>query len=102
VHNRAVAWCFPLVFGVVLDDEAMAPMFARGDTALVAVGGDPVVGKPALCKFVDRAADRCRIWLGTDEQHIHLGRASDGQHEQMPRAQLRWSLEVLYRVARAA
>ena len=28
--------------------------------------------------------------------------ACDGETEHMPRAQLRWSLEVLYRVARAA
>jgi hypothetical protein len=62
----------------------------------------PAVGRPALCKFTDRADDRCRIWLGQDEEYVHLGRVSDGRHEQMPRAQLRWSLEVLYRVARAA
>lgn len=102
VQSREVAHCFPAVFGVLLDDETMEPMFVRGDALLVTVGARPRIGQPALCKFVDRAEDRCRVWLGEDEEHVYLGRVSDGQHEQMSRAQLRWSLEVLYRVAQAA
>ncbi|MFQ5805143.1 MAG: helix-turn-helix domain-containing protein [Phycisphaerae bacterium] len=102
VQSGEVARCFPMVFGVVLDDETMEPMFLAGDSLLVAVGVEARIGRPALCKFADRADDRCRVWLGEDEKHVHLGRVSDGQHEQMPRAQLRWSLEVLYRVAQAA
>jgi hypothetical protein len=102
VQSTALAGCFPAAFGVVLDDGVMEPMFAAGDALLVATGAAPQVGQPALCKFADRVDDRCRIWLGEDEEHIQLGRVSDGLNEQLPRAQLRWSLEVLYRVAPAA
>jgi len=102
VQSQEVARCFPAAFGVVLDDDTMAPMFAAGDALLATAAAGPQVGRPALCKFADRAADRCRIWLGEDEQHVQLGRVSDGQHEQTPRTQLCWSLEVLYRVAPAA
>ncbi len=102
VQSHEVARCFPMAFGVTLADETMEPMFAAGDLLLAAVGVEARIGRPALCKFADRADDRCRVWLGGDEQHVQLGRVTDGQHEQMPRAQLRWSLEVLYRVAQAA
>jgi hypothetical protein len=102
VQSRTIIHSFPTIFGVVLDDDAMTPMFASGDALLVAVGAAPRVGRPALCKFVDRADDRCRIWLGDDGEQIHLGRAADGETEHLPRAALRWSLEVLYRVTRAA
>lgn len=102
VQSRELTRCFPAAFGVVLDDDTMAPMFVAGDALLTAAGAEPRVGRPALCKFADRAHDRCRIWLGADDQHIQLGRVVDGQHEQVPREQLRWSLEVLYRVAPAA
>jgi hypothetical protein len=102
VQSSGMVRCFPAVFGVVLDDDAMEPMFAAGDSLLVAAGAGPRIGQPALCKFADRAQDRCRIWLGEDEQHVYLGRVSDGEHEELSRAQFRWSLEVLYRVARAA
>ena len=102
VQSRELARCFPAAFGVVLDDDTMEPMFAAGDALLVAAGTEPRVGRPALCKFADRADDRCRIWLGVDDEHVQLGRVSDGQHEQVALEQLRWSLEVLYRVAPAA
>jgi len=102
VQSREVARCFPTIFGVVQDDATMEPMFIVGDLLLVAVGVGPRIGRPALCKFADRANDRCRVWLGEDGQYVQLGRVSDGQHEQVPRAELRWSLEVLYRVAEAA
>ena len=102
VQGREIAQCFPGMFGVVLDDNTMEPMFTAGDAVLVAAGAEQRLGRPALCKFDDRANDRCRIWLGEDEQHIYLGRVSDGRDERMPRDQLRWSREVLYRVARAA
>lgn len=102
LQSREVARCFPAAFGVVLDDDAMEPMFAAGDALLATPGTGPQIGRPALCKFIDRADDRCRIWLGDDGEHVQLGRVSDGQQEQMPRAHLRWSLEVLYRVSPAA
>lgn len=102
VQSHEVARCFPAAFGVVLDDDTMEPMFTAGDALLVTVGAGPQIGRSALCKFADSADDRCRIWLGEDEQNVQLGRVSDGQHEQMPRARFRWALEVLYRVASAA
>jgi hypothetical protein len=102
LRSRTIACYLPGAFGVLLDDETMKPMFSAGDVLVVAAGATPKIGSPALCKFVDCADDRCRIWLGEDADQVHLGRACDGETEHMPRAQLRWSLEVLYRVARAA
>ena len=102
LQSCELARCFQGAFGVVLGDDAMEPMFAAGDALLVAAGAEPQVGRPALCKFADHTDDRCRIWLGADEDYVQLGRVSDGLDEQMSRAQLRWSLEVLYRVAPAA
>lgn len=102
IHSRDLARCFPAAFGVQVEDEAMRPMFAPGDVLISAPGAEPTVGQPALCKFAERGQDRCRIWLGQDETNVHLGRVADGGHEQVPRAALRWSREVLYRVAQAA
>lgn len=102
VRSRHVACCFESIFAVALDDAVMEPMFSAGDLLLVAPGVAPRVGHPALCKFASRADDRCRVWLGAEAETVHLGRICDGAPEQMPRGQLRWSLEVLYRVAQAA
>lgn len=102
LHSAEIACCFPNAFGVRLADESMAPMFAADDAVLVAVGVGPKVGQPALCRVADEAGVRCRIWLGDDEGLVRLGRIADGECEQVPRDKLLWSLEVLYRLARAA
>jgi|GEM_PF-1348468 len=102
IESRNIARGLPASFGVVMADDTMAPMFAMNDVLVVATGGGPLLGGPALCKFERSEDDRCRIWLGQDENTIQLARVSDGENEQMPRAQLRWALEVLYRVAPAA
>ena len=102
IHCPNIARCFPLAFGVRIDDDAMAPMFNAGDVAIVAPGAEPRLGAPALCKFADRADDRCRVWLGDVGDHVHLGRVANGECERVPRESLRWSLEVIYRAARAA
>jgi len=101
VRSREVAGCFPGMFGVRLGDDTMAPMFQAGDAVLVTVGEAPKIGQPALCKLAGEPV-RCRIWLGQDEQVVHLGRFSDGEHEQVPCDRLRWSVEVLYRLSLAA
>jgi hypothetical protein len=52
--------------------------------------------------LTEEPAARCRIWLGDEEGTVHLGRLADGGCEQVPRDKLLWSLEVLFRLARAA
>ena len=86
-------------FGVRLADDTMKPMFLNGDAVLVAVGAEPQIGRPALCKLANERGARCRIWLGQDETHVHLGRLTDGEQEDVARQTLAWSLEVLYRLA---
>jgi hypothetical protein len=102
VRSREVARCFPGMFGVRLGDDTMAPMFQAGDAVLATVGEVPEVGQPVLCKLAGEPAVRCRIWLGQEEQVVHLGRFSDGGHERVPCDRLRWSVEVLYRLSLAA
>ena len=102
VRSREVARCFPGMFGVRLGDDTMAPMFQAGDAVLVTVGEAPKIGQPVLCKLAGEPAVRCRIWLGQEEQVVHLGRFSDGEHEQVPCDRLRWSVEVLYHLSLAA
>ena len=102
LHSAEVARCFPNAFGVRLSDASMAPMFAADDAVLVAIGVEARVGRPALCRVADEAGARCRIWLGDDAEVVQLGRVADGECERVPRDKVLWSLEVLYRLARAA
>ncbi len=102
VRCADVTQCFQAAFGVVLADESMGPMLRKGDIALVAPRVEPTVGRPAILRFKTASENRCRIWLGGDDKYVNLGRVSDGQHEQATRAELLWSLEVIYRVAQAA
>lgn len=99
---EGVARCLPGSFGVWIDDDSMKPMFERGDVAIVTPGAEPEISRPALCKFADEPGVRCRVWLGRDASEVHLARVDDGQLEDAPADSLRWSLEILYRVARAA
>jgi transcriptional regulator with XRE-family HTH domain len=102
VCSTGIARYFPDAFGVRLTDDAMQPMFAAGDAVLVAAGLDAKVGRPALCRTDAEPAVRCRIWLGEEQGTVHLGRLGDGGAERISRDKLRWSLEILYRLARAA
>jgi len=103
LHCPGLVGLFPEAFGVRLEEAGpMEPMFAAGDVLVVAPGAEPALGRPALCKFRTDADDRCRIWLGEDDHHVHLGRIADGEHETLPRDELCWALDVLYRVPRAA
>jgi hypothetical protein len=102
VHSAEITRCFPNAFGMRLADDSMKPMFSAGDAVLVAVGAGPKVGRPVLCHLTVEPAARCRIWLGDEEGTVHLGRLADGECEQVPRDTLLWSLEVLFRLARAA
>lgn len=102
VHSAEVTRVFPEAFGVAVTDDLMQPMFTEGDAILVAPGVEPKVGQPALCRLAVEPALRCRIWLGADDGTIHLGRLADGETERVPRDQVLWSAEVLFRVARAA
>ena len=102
VHSAEIATCFPNAFGLRLADDSMAPMFAAGDAVLVAGGVVAKVGRPALCRVLDEAGVRCRIWLGEEGEVVHWGRLADGESEEVARERVLWSLEVLFRVARAA
>ena len=101
VCSSEIAGCFPDMFGVRLHDSAMAPMFGDGDAALASPGSIARIGRPALCRLADDPRVRCRIWLGEDEAGVHLGRLADGAMEHVERANVCWSLEVLYRLAAA-
>ncbi len=97
-----VATCFARMFGVRLDDDAMSPMFQRGDAVLAAVGAGPRVGRPALCRLSQEPVVRCRVWLGLHDEALNLGRFSDGEIERVEPAEVRWALEALYRLSWAA
>lgn len=101
LHQRDIASCFPGMFGVRLTDDSMRPMFRAGDAALVAAGAEPRIGRPVLCKFAHEPGARCRIWLGQDAARVHLGRLADGEQETAARADLAWSLEIIYRLTAA-
>jgi hypothetical protein len=102
LRSAGIARCFPGAFGVRVRDDAMAPMLQAGDAVLVAPGLEAKVGRPALCRVSGEAGPRCRMWLGAEADCVQLGRVTDGESEQVPRDKVLWSLEVLYRLARAA
>ncbi len=102
LSNVEIARCFPGAFGVRLADDAMQPMFRAGDAVVVAIGSEPKIGRPAICRVADEPGARCRIWLGDEEGVVHLGRLSDGGVEPVAREKLCWSLEALFRLALAA
>jgi len=102
LYCPGVGALLPGAFGLSVGDESMAPLLHPGDVVVVAPGAEPQLGKPAACKFDQPEPDRCRIWLGGDDQHVDLGRLSDGGHERLPRRALQWALEVLYRATRPA
>jgi hypothetical protein len=102
VHSAEIAGCFPGAFGLRLADDSMAPMFSAGDAVLIAGGVVAKVGRPTVCRVADEAGARCRIWLGEEGDLVHLGRLADGESKDVARDRVLWSLEVLYRVARAA
>ena len=101
VCSAEIAGCFPDMFAVRLHDDTMAPMFGDGDAALASPGSVARIGRPALCRLADDPRVRCRIWLGEDETGVNLGRLADGAMEHVERANVSWSLEVLYRLAAA-
>jgi transcriptional regulator with XRE-family HTH domain len=98
---RQIASCFPGLFGVRLSDDTMNPMFRTGDIALVSACNPARPGRPALCRMSGEPPACCRIWLGQNQSEIQLGRLCDGKIERVPLVQLRWSLEVLYRLTAA-
>jgi hypothetical protein len=102
VLSPAVATCFPDAFGWQVPDDTMSPMFAAGDTIIVSPTAAAKIGRPALCHLTAAGGARCRIWLGEDGTTVNCGRLADGETERLERATLGWSLEVLYRLARAA
>jgi len=102
VRSAEIARCFPGAFAVRVTDESMQPMFRAGDAVLVASGATAKVGRPALCRAVDGAGTRCRIWLGGEQDVVHLGRLADGADEPVAKEHVLWSLEVLFRLALAA
>lgn len=102
IRAAGIAAAIPNAFAVEIEQDDMAPMFERGDLALVAVGVEPHTARPALCRVVGETQPRCRIWLGKDAGGVCLGRVGDGEQESVASDRLQWSLEILYRIARAA
>jgi len=102
VHSPDVARCFPGAFGARIESDALAPMFEPGDYALLAPEAAPTLGRPALCRCAGEPGARIGIWLGHDGEDAVLGRLKDGRQERVARANVRWSLEALFRVALAA
>jgi len=102
IHSAHIAQFFPQAFAVRLADDRMKPMFLTGDAALVSPGVGPKIGQPVLCRVREQPTARCRIWLGDEDNVVHLGRVEDGETEHLPSADVLWSLEVLFRIARAA
>ena len=102
VESEQVAGCFPDIFGVRIPDDAMSPLFRRGDVALVSAGVAAAVGRPAVFRLGNREGLSCGIWLEQADERITLGRLSDGGEETVSAAEVLWSLEVLYRVRPAA
>lgn len=96
-----LAAVFTNLFAIEIDDVAMRPMFAPGDAAVVSTTAEAQIGRPALVRLRDGRAT-CRIWLGADERHVHLGQLATGAQEQAAREDVGWSLEVLYRASVAA
>lgn len=92
---------YPRAFGVRMVNDSMVPMFRASDTVLVSPQHEARVGRPALCKRREGEA-QCRIWLGSEGEEVILGRMQDWQEERVGRAELAWSLEVLFRVSEAA
>ena len=101
VHCASLARQFPRCFGVELADDTMSPMFAAHDVALVSPEMGAQIGAAALLKLGDDEGVRCRIWLGENGGMAELGRVGDGGREQAPLDRVRWSLQILYRLAAA-
>lgn len=102
IDSANLSQVLPGAFAVRVVTDEMSPMFAPGDAALVVPGGAPRIGRPALVRLPGSNETRCRIWLGEDAGHVHLGRLSDGGSEREPADSVRWALEVVYRLALAA
>ncbi len=102
LRSKELPQTFPGLFGVRVPDKAMAPMFERNDIALAYTGGVARVGCPALVYVRASSSARCRIWLGHEDDTIHLGRVNDGEVERFQPDDVLWSLEILFRLAPAA
>lgn len=101
LDSPSLARLFPGAFGVRVRDDEMSPMFSAGDALLVCPGVAPKLGHAALCLFDQDEEPLCRIWLGNDGTRVNLGGVRSGRHDELPAEHLRWSLDVLYRVAAA-
>lgn len=101
---------------VVCDElsEVSPRLFAlrvSGDEALDDLAADRCVisspdcgarlGAMAICKCAGRPAF-CRVWLGSNDDVVHLGRPRDGGVERIPRDGFRWACDALFWVAPAA
>ena len=102
LENVSLARALPQAFAVRVDEDAMAPMFSRGDLALVTPSGSARVGRPAVCRFSAAGGVCCRIWLGESAGRIRLGRVRDHGEECVAPEVLAWALEAVYRLRPAA
>jgi transcriptional regulator with XRE-family HTH domain len=102
LDNPRLAQALPQAFAVRIEEDAMAPMFARGDLALVTPSGAARVGRPAVCRLSAAGGVCCRIWLGESAGRIRLGRVQDHGEECLAPAVVAWALEAVYRLRPAA
>ncbi|MGE3181686.1 MAG: helix-turn-helix domain-containing protein [Phycisphaerae bacterium] len=101
VHLPSLARSFPQTFAVAVNDEAMTPCVEPGDAVVVTPGIAPRLGAPALLRMRAGPA-RVRVWLGKAENGFEVAALHDPARETIAPADVCWSLEVLYVVARAA
>ncbi len=102
VDAGAALQMVPNLLAIRIHDQSMQPMIESGDAVIVALGAAPELARPALLRIEGEPAARCRIWLGERDGLVQLGRAADGATEAVPSGAVRWALEVLFRVRRAA
>ncbi len=102
VEAPSIATCFSNMFAVRISDEAMAPLFRPGDLTLLSSAAGAQLGRPAVFRVASSPRPLCRVWLGENGSEVLLGRLSDGGEQAVPRGEVQWSLEALYRVRPAA
>jgi transcriptional regulator with XRE-family HTH domain len=101
LRSPRLAAAFEGLFGVCIESDDMRPMLEPGDAVLAAAGAPPRVGRLALVRTRD-GTSRVRMWLGPSESGVSLGRLGDHECETLAASDVCWSLEVLFRVTRAA
>lgn len=97
-----LAASLPGAFGWLVDSDDLTPLFHAGEIAITAPPAKPDIGDPALVWDAAGETARARIWLGTQDCTVNLGRLRSHETETLPIDQCGWALKLLYRVRPAA